>query len=395
LTPDRPATATETDAAPAASVDGLPADLPSLTSIRWFLALGVVLFHYQLNMLAPDAAGWGLIERARLAVDVFFILSGIVLAHVYSRQLQEGRYGHRRFLVARFARIYPAHIAMLVVMVLLAAAALAVGQQLDPFDYGLDGLFAAVLLIHAWFPISAGNEWNGPSWSLSAEWGAYLIFPAFAWAGLKCKNRPLVLIGLSLLLFAALNGLYTSLFGDVLVHAEGQMGVLRILPDFLLGVGFYHLAVRLRPSRRTAVLAAIASVAVLSVAMHMRGHDFLIVGVGALMVLALTLVSKVGADGPLAHPWMLASGEASYALYLVHMPLLVAWKNGRGLLTGVDSAYRLPVWEAGILLVVTILAAFALHYLWERPARRWIRARLLDRGPRPSPFPPQTPERFS
>jgi peptidoglycan/LPS O-acetylase OafA/YrhL len=388
LTPNHPAT-TETDAAPAASVDGLPADLPSLTSIRWFLALGVVLFHYQLNMLAPDAAGWGLIERARLAVDVFFVLSGLVLAHVYSQQVQEDRYDHRRFLLARFARVYPAHIAMLAVMVVLAATSLALGQRLDPHDYGLDGLFAAVLLIHAWFPISAGNEWNGPSWSLSAEWGAYLIFPAFAWAGLKCKNRPLVLIGLSLLLFAVLNGLYTSLFGDVLIHAEGQMGVLRILPEFLLGVGFYHLAVRQHPLRRTAILAAVASVALLLVAMHMRADDLLIVGVGALMVLALTFVSKVGADGPLAHPWMLASGEASYALYLVHLPLLVAWKNGRGLLTGVDSAYRLPVWEAGILLAITILAAFALHYLWERPARRWIRAHLLD--PRPA-LPPNSPQ---
>ena len=171
----------------------MPQDLPSLTSIRWFLALGVVLFHYQLNMLAPDAAGWGLIERARLPVDVFFVLSGLVLAHVYSRQVEQGRYSHRRFLVARFARIYPAHIAMLAVIVVLAAVAIGLGQRLEPFDYGLDGLFAAALLIHAWFPITAGNEWNGPSWSLSAEWGAYLLFPAFAWAGLRFKHRPLIL----------------------------------------------------------------------------------------------------------------------------------------------------------------------------------------------------------
>lgn len=389
------ATVSTPDAVSAGSGVGMPQDLPSLTSIRWFLALGVVLFHYQLNMLAPDAAGWGLIERARLAVDVFFVLSGLVLAHVYSRQVEQGRYSHRRFLVARFARIYPAHIAMLAVMVVLAAVAIGLGQRLEPFDYGLDGLFAAVLLIHAWFPITAGNEWNGPSWSLSAEWGAYLLFPAFAWAGLRFKYRPLILVGVALAVFAGLNLVYLRIFDNVLIHAEGQMGILRVLPDFLLGVAFYHLVVRLRPSPRVAVLAATVTVLALLVTMHMRGHEILIVALGALMVLALALLSKAGADGPMAHPWMLAAGEASYALYLVHMPLLVLWKNGRGLLTGVDSGYRLPVWEAGVLLTITIVAAFALHHCWERPARHWIRGRLLDARSSPTSTSPQPPERFS
>lgn len=48
-------------------------------------------------------------------------------------------------------------------------------------------------------------EWNGPSWSLSAEWFAYLTFPAFAWAGLKLRRRPILLLALTALIFLALD----------------------------------------------------------------------------------------------------------------------------------------------------------------------------------------------
>ncbi|OYW90451.1 MAG: acyltransferase, partial [Caulobacterales bacterium 32-67-6] len=92
---------------PTASAHAFPDRMPALTSIRFWLALGVVLFHYQLNMVPQGGTGVALIERARLAVDFFFILSGFVLAHVYGRHVREGRYSHGRFLIARLARIYP------------------------------------------------------------------------------------------------------------------------------------------------------------------------------------------------------------------------------------------------------------------------------------------------
>src|SRR5690606_17191169 len=55
-----------------------PDVLDPLTGVRFFLALGVVLFHYQLYWTLPHEAA-GLLDRARLGVDVFFILSGFIL----------------------------------------------------------------------------------------------------------------------------------------------------------------------------------------------------------------------------------------------------------------------------------------------------------------------------
>lgn len=64
----------------------------------------------------------GLFERARLGVDAFFILSGVILTHAYDRDLTEGRFSYRRFLVARMARIFPLHLAVLGFMALLVGA---------------------------------------------------------------------------------------------------------------------------------------------------------------------------------------------------------------------------------------------------------------------------------
>lgn len=157
-----------TDAVPNASAPGFPDRLPALTGIRFWLALGVVLFHYQLNMTPEGGTGLALIERARLAVDFFFILSGFILAHVYGRQIRTGTYNHRRFLIARLARIYPAHLAMMVLMAFIVLVAIALGQPFAADSYSLPGFASALALTHAWFPATVPNEWNGPSWSLSA-----------------------------------------------------------------------------------------------------------------------------------------------------------------------------------------------------------------------------------
>lgn len=370
-----------------APASGFPDRLPALTSVRFLLALGVVLFHYQLNIVSEGGTGVSLIERARLAVDFFFILSGFVLAHVYGGQVRDGVYSHRRFLIARLARIYPAHIAMLAFMALLALGAVVLGQPFDGQSYSLPGWLSAAALTHAWFPATVPNEWNGPSWSLSAEWAAYLAFPLFAFVGLRRGRNPWAVLTLALALFVAIDAFYRWRFGEILTHAELILGVLRIVPEFLYGIALYQLGARLRPGPWTARVAAFGSVAALLLLMGLSADERITVGVTGLVILSLALLARSGSDRAFAHPVALEAGEASYALYLVHLPLLIVWKNGMAMLLGVDSSYRMAVWEAGVLLAITIAAAFALHAFWERPARRWVRRRFLDPQPSQSPQP--------
>ncbi|HEX7886063.1 MAG TPA: acyltransferase [Phenylobacterium sp.] len=361
-----------------------PADLPALTSVRFFLALGVVLFHYQLQWPWNAMADTGFLDRARLGVDAFFILSGFVLTHAYRDAIAGHRLNYRRFLVARFARVYPAHLAVLVFVVAMVTAASLMGAQFDRNLYNPVGLITTLLLVHAWLPEVIKADWNGPSWSLSAEWFAYLAFPAFAWVGLKLRDRPVLLLALTALLFLALDLVYQAAFGDVVVHAEASMGILRIIPEFLYGVALYRLGERLLPTRRTAVLFAWAATILLVVLMHLKADDRWVVAAAGPLMLALALLSKVQAEGFLKARWPRLGGEASYALYLVHMPILIAWKGVWSAVQGRDSHYVLAWWEVAALLALSLLAAVALHLLFEGPARAWIRRRADRLWPDPA-----------
>ncbi len=355
-----------------------PSDLPALTSIRFFLALGVVIFHYQLQWPWDSIADTGLLDRMRLGVDAFFILSGFVLTHAYRVALENGRLNYGRFLVARFARVYPAHIAVLAFVCIMVGGASLVGADFDRTFYNPLGLITTLLLVHAWFPEVIKAEWNGPSWSLSAEWFAYLAFPVFAWLGLKLRDRPGVLLILTGVVFLGLDLLYQAVFGKVVVHAEANMGILRIIPEFLYGVALYRLGQRVELRRSLAVAAAWALALLLLTLMHLNADDRLVVVMVGPLILALGLLSKSAATGLLGSRALLLGGEASYALYLVHMPVLIAWKGFASALSGRDSHYVLAWWEVGVLLLITLAAAVALHLLFERPARTWIR-RQADR----------------
>ena len=355
--------------------DGYPADLRALTSLRAFLAVGVVLFHYQLQW--DPALGFSpIIERSRLAVDAFFMLSGFILAHVYGPSFATGAFSYRRFIVARLARLYPLHLAVLAGVLVMVLSANAVGVRYDPSTYTTEGFFKTLFLVQAWFPSEIGFNWSGPSWSLSAEWFAYLLFPAYALLAVRMQQRPWLLLALGVVSYVAIDAAYGSIFGKVLPRAEHDMGILRIAPAFLIGMALYALGHRWRWSRPVAVSAALFTTLILLGAMQLSLDDRIIVALAAPVILTWSLLARADCEGPLAAPALVFAGEASFALYLVHMPVIVAFKGVVAELRGVDSAFRMTPVELTGLFVATALIAAALHLLVERPGRIWVRRRF-------------------
>lgn len=352
-----------------------PDVLDPLTGVRFFLALGVVLFHYQLYWtLPPESAG--LLNRSRLGVDVFFILSGFILTHVY---LQGDRpLDYRRFLAARFARIYPAHLFILLAMLGLVLAAPLFGVGLEPGRFNPTDFAATLFLVQAWFPRETLVLWNGPAWSLSAEWFAYLAFPAYAPVAVRLRRSPWVLIALSALLFIALDTVYRVQFGRVLPRAEDSMGILRIVPEFLYGIGLYYLGQRWTLSARLSVVGAFAATASLLVLMQIGADDRIIVAVAGPFILSLALLAKADVRTFLSHPAALFGGEASFALYLVHIPVLMVWRNAAQALAGWSGDYRMGVAELTAMLALTLVAAAAIHVFVEQPGRRSLRKRMAS-----------------
>jgi peptidoglycan/LPS O-acetylase OafA/YrhL len=354
-----------------------PEAIHPLTSIRFFLAVGVVLFHYQLMWSLPSS--WaGPINKARLSVDIFFILSGFILAHVYLQGDKMPAY--RNFLAARFARIYPAHFVILGAMLLLFIGAGLLGFRLNGDHFNLTGFLRTLFLVQAWFPSHTLTNWNGPSWSLSAEWFVYLIFPAFAWIALKLRERPLTMIGLAVAAFGVIDHIYFRLTGIILPDAEDNLGILRIMPEFLLGIGLYYLGQTLNPTRSQSVLAAFLATLALLGAMHVRLDDRIIVALAGPFVLTMGLLAKSGEHGPLSHARLLFWGEASFAIYLIHMPILMVWRNLVTKIFALPHDYLMGAPEMAALLATTLGAGGLLHVFVEHPGRKLIRAALMKKA---------------
>lgn len=116
--------------------------------------------------------------------------------------------------MARLSLLNLAVLGRVLVLVIVARVA---GVQYDPATYTFEGLLKTLLLVQAWFRSFVGYNWSGPSWSLSAEWFAYLLFTAYALIAMKLKTRPWAL------LFRAL--------GLVLVPARLRGGLSRAVRD--------------------------------------------------------------------------------------------------------------------------------------------------------------------
>jgi peptidoglycan/LPS O-acetylase OafA/YrhL len=128
-----------------------PQELKPLTSLRFIAAFWVLLYHFK-DHLGLGMGQFGLVADGYLGVDLFFTLSGFILAHVYLTSLEGGGFGYGGFLKNRIARVYPMHLAALGAMLVLfagATAILGVGES-NPDAFKWSDLPAHLFMVHAW-----------------------------------------------------------------------------------------------------------------------------------------------------------------------------------------------------------------------------------------------------
>ena len=347
----------------------MPEQLKALTSLRFFAALWVVLFAYWPNLAAGAAPM--VVQKGSLGVELFFVLSGFILCHVYLPGWEEARFRYGKFIWARIARVYPLHLATLAGIGLLAAGAMVAGMSVGHGILSWDTLPANILMVHAWgFTGEAG--WNHPSWSISAEWFAYLSFPLFAWLAVKVRNRPLMATGGALGLLFATYLAFEAVSGRPLTQATFAWGALRIIPCFALGCAVYLLwRSRAVQGRTTALFGAIASALTLGIAAHAGAPDGVIVAVGAMLILFLAACAETGSRLG-THRAFVYLGEISYALYMVAIPWQLLFVNAAAKLLHLPGKQLpLSIWLAYVIGAVAV-AALA-HHVVEKPAREGIR----------------------
>jgi len=379
----------------------------------------MVLVYHFIYVIRIDWLHWSVISNSYLFVDFFFALSGFVVCHAYRRRLGSARQVGG-FLLRRAGRLWPLHLAVLFVFMLAIMAINAGGYHPDSLLISADaGNYSlASLLLNAALLNSMGfygMAWNGPAWSIGAEFYTYALFAGVV---LLAGTRRLVPVALVLSLAAMVVLLIVA---PTYMNSTADYGFLRCIAGFFAGVAVHRAHEKLRgldlPFATAWEIAALALVG-LFVAAAGTGPDevrpFSVLAPAVFGLAILVFARDAGVLSALLRAAPLrALGRWSYSIYLIHMPLLVMLGYGLWLYGEENGvAMREPIavlghmknlydlgdpWLATALLVgfvVLIVALAALSFrLIEVPWRDHIGrlARNHEAGGRAyAPLPPRS-----
>jgi peptidoglycan/LPS O-acetylase OafA/YrhL len=359
-------------------------EIRALTGIRGIAACWVVAYHFW-NSFIPQVVyipvATPIIHRGYLAVDLFFCLSGYIMAETYSGLFRSERLSaaYGKFLARRLARIYPLYVACIIAEFVLMATDLVPRIELNFFNLAIN---LASLQLWSW---GRATSLDGPAWSVSAECTAYVLFPLLAaWTVFGTHRRNLLAGGtaLGVLGFIAfLPGLLTG------VPSPGSLNlwsgatpapVMRCVAEFTLGLLAWRggQGARLRRVLRRPFLCESLCALILAL-LVIRGTDLAVAPLFAILVAFLgTEHGYIARAAGSSAPYTL--GVLSYSIYLVHFPVrdalthpLADWLSKNG----VPHAWAVHIF---LLLLMVGVAAVICYVGIERPGRRWLRD-ILER----------------
>jgi peptidoglycan/LPS O-acetylase OafA/YrhL len=367
------------------------APVDALTSMRGLAAVWVVVFHFQGDLyllLPPLEALAPLLRLGHTAVPFFFLLSGYVLMLNYGDAFRRvSARPYLGFVGKRFARVYPVHLFTLLALLGMVLVSRRLGLPYVESAHTAPAFFLNLALMQTWVP-DFEMSWNGPSWSISSEWFAYLIFPFFcpALSAIRSWKGAVVAVvagwAASVACYAFTGAVPwhylfivvpTFLTGCLLCRAvslaAGPPSLPRYLPDALL----VALVVLPFPVAHLGDWSGAAQYKAL-IAPLFACFAGLIYAFGRLS----DACSAVWRSAPL-----LFLGDISYSLYMTHS--LVQKVTNKVLPAAHYASRDWPV-RAGVASAYAALvgvAAVGTYFLVEAPARRYF-ARLLS-GSKPLP----------
>jgi peptidoglycan/LPS O-acetylase OafA/YrhL len=386
----------------------------ALTSLRFFAAMHVLAFHNHLDVLTDSPSSIRNIIRAGyVSVSLFFVLSGFILAHTYLGDRESVSFDRRSFWIARVARVYPVYL-----FGLLLAAPFVIEAYFSSERPAWSAFKILVMggscctLTQSWVPPLA-VVWNSPGWSLSAEAFFYFLFPfvsPFIWR-LNKRQTVIALIGLWLLSlvppllcwFGAVPGFVdcpatvtppTNWIGKLV-----RFNPLLRLPEFLLGIALGRLFVLERRGRVSAQginrsrslswttlgrlwpYAALIGIFGLLACGSQISYPFL--HNGLLDILFAVLIYGLAREDRSGHsfqvvrflsmPVLVLLGEASYAVYILHVPLRTwMYKVLEWFHPGTHPSLTLFT----VYTILTLGVSILVFKVIEEPTRRLIRRKL-------------------
>jgi peptidoglycan/LPS O-acetylase OafA/YrhL len=290
----------------------------ALDGFRGICALCVVVFH--MPQLDSTITKWSFFHGSAIFVELFFILSGFVLAHGYSTKKELRFYS---FAKSRFFRLYPLHLFMLVLTILmLLVRVIAIDLNLmhtteSTFSgaNSLNEIIPNLLLVHAWTSYTSGVSFNYPSWSISIEFYVYFIF--FFTIAVAKRHKLLswgVLFVVSFLLLANQS--------DYI-----QETVLRGLSCFFGGSLGYALYKQIKGFTLSYLMGSLYELALLFCIYYLVQSSFeykLIAAIALFFMVVLLFAFEAGVVSTLLKTYSLQLlGRLSYSIYMTHAAILL------------------------------------------------------------------------
>ncbi|SDM31735.1 acyltransferase family protein [Kriegella aquimaris] len=378
--------------------------IPSLTPLRGIAATLVVFFHYHIFIGPLTTPENFMISKLYLMVDLFFVLSGFIMVHVYGEwfklKIEKGSF--LKFIKARFARLYPLHIITffyLCMWIIYMKSQIVFGQTPAIIQNIFDNtaIFGVLTLTQAWGTHMEAT-WNTASWSISVEFFLYLLFPFIAWV----MNRRKHFIKISLGIGALISLFYLSYV---------------IEPEWIKEITqqrhFTAEQMRYRPSNTIDVITGFALLrglcsfifGMITYELYKKGtgkqvlkhgHWFLVIWGGlflfwfndllpdplAIPIFSFLILQVAYAEGYLRKVLngkiFTYLGNISYSIYMIHIPIIltvfiVSLIKGE-MPSSPDKIDFLQNWVgAFILYVVVIFTASVTYRFIEKPARNKLR----------------------
>ena len=282
----------------------------ALDGWRGIAAPLIAFFHFHINSAISTSV---FVRHSWMLVDFFFVLSGFVVTHAYAGRLETAE-SRVTFWKKRFARVWPLHVTMLGLFILLELYRYATTGVGFTGDRSVFAIFTNLTLLQS-MHFHDQLTWNTPSWAVSTEFYTYIVFALLLGAATGAGKR--IFAGIFIVVGSLGVLIFVSRYG---MHETFDFGFFRCLYGFFFGSLAYE-TWRRWPVRSGTIVEAAALVLTVIYLLYASGHavlEYLSAPVFAMIVLAFAgdggAISRVLCTEPI-----LKLGQWSYAIYLVQM----------------------------------------------------------------------------
>ncbi|MDA9491951.1 acyltransferase family protein [Bradyrhizobium sp. CCBAU 11361] len=333
-----------------------------LDLLRFIASIGIVVRH-SFEFFFPAATRSALPSGLALFVDLFFVISGFVIAHVY-----QGKVGtlsdYGTFLQRRVGRLMPLHWLTLAASIIVWSGFVVLGKagNHQP-SFEATCIAETALLLNAMLTCGNGISFSSVSWSIGAEMVMYLMFPLFAWAAVRSKFG--LLATASLVLFA-------MIVVDLSQNSVERSWVdvwppFRALPSFMIGICLFYFRRKVQIPAPGRML--LLSLTLLLISMITYTHH--LISLGLVYVVAITAIAADQGIAPTFVKRLAPLGQLTYSIYMWHSLVILIVMNAIA-----DKLFHASPGLMAAFCIVSWLIIFAVSYfsyfVIETPARRYI-----------------------